>query len=166
MFCIKSSFFRNTQSFYWTQLCLYCHLARTWLIAFLYSRIAWVEAKYNICVIFIDVSICAKEERESSVQRLYEQECIAYSGCTCRTYGNWTVWAGVEWVSWLGVESGEMLASLEGWANHPHGRVALNPAHFCYLVRVKRLSEPNFRFSCKRFVMFFKEMQETLALPG
>ena len=23
-----------------------------------------------------------------SVQRLYEQECIAYSGCTCRTYGN------------------------------------------------------------------------------
>ena len=26
-----------------------------------------------------------------ALQRLYEQGCIAYSGCTCRTYGNWTV---------------------------------------------------------------------------
>ena len=63
-------------------------------------------------------------------------------------------------------QSGEMLARLEGWDNHPHWRVALNPAHFWYLVRVKRLSEPTFRFSYKRFAMFCKEMQETLALPG
>ena len=36
---------------------------------------------------------------QCSVQRLYEQECTAHSRYTCRTYGNWTVWAGVEWVS-------------------------------------------------------------------
>ena len=63
-----------------------------------------VETKYIVCVIFIDVSVCAKEERECSVQRLNEQECRAHSRCTCRTYGNWTVWAGVEWVSCLGIE--------------------------------------------------------------
>ena len=53
-----------------------------------------------------------------SVQRLYEQECIAYSGCTCRTYGNWTVWAGVEWVSWLGVEQSR-------WTNKAFGFICL-----------------------------------------
>ena len=54
----------------------------------MYSKIFLVETKYIICIIFIDVSVCAKEERECSVERLCEQECIAYSGCTCRTYEN------------------------------------------------------------------------------
>ena len=59
-----------------------------------------------------------RRKRECSVQRLYEQECIGYSGCTCRTYGNWTVWAGVEWVSWLGVEQSR-------WTNKAFGFICL-----------------------------------------
>ena len=38
-FVLSLVFFERLKSFYWTQLYLYCHLARIWLIAFLYSRI-------------------------------------------------------------------------------------------------------------------------------
>ena len=36
-----------------------------------------METKSKIFIIFIDVSVCVKEETECSVQRLYEHECTA-----------------------------------------------------------------------------------------
>ena len=84
MFCIKLSFFWKTQSFYSTQLYLYCHSEITWLIAFLYSRIVLVETKGITFMISMDVSVCVKEERECSVQRLnvqYIRELNSVSVC-------------------------------------------------------------------------------------
>ena len=73
----------------------------------------------------------------------------------------------VDPASWAS-QSGEMLAGLEGWAFYyrltggsTSGSPQLRP-----LLVVRRISEPTFCFSCKRFTKFCREMQERLARPG
>ena len=69
--------------------------------------------------------------------------------------------------SWAS-QSGEMLAGLEWWGHHYRlsgGPTSGSPQPRPLLV-VRRLSEPTFSFSCKRFTKFCKEMVEKLARPG
>ena len=73
----------------------------------------------------------------------------------------------VDPASWAS-QSGEMLAELEGWAYYYRltgGSTSGSPQPRPLLV-VRRISEPTFCFSCKRFTKFCKEMEEKLARPG